>query len=145
MCVMSTTFFRSAVKVCPPVFKRSNLSLGVLGALGVSVIIPYCTTAKSQKISGLLDAVAALGLGIHSCVVSYQRAVCRVLFDSDVFDRRHEFRTLVFIDDIDVHRDGQPLGRGALQLGFITCRNLKLDIFVLLEIQRLEKQKGRVL
>ena len=35
----------------------------------------------------LLDAAAALALGIHGCVASYHRAVWRVLFDDEADGR----------------------------------------------------------
>lgn len=81
-----------------------------------------------------LDAFAALGLRIHCCVSSYQRAVWYVLFDGEADAGGCELRTLIHIGHSDIHGDGHPLGLRACQLGYITRLNHKLYIFGLLII-----------
>jgi len=87
----------------------------------------------------LLDAAAALGLGIESDVTPDQRAVGRVLFDAEAHGRGGEHWTLVFVEDGDHHGDGHPFGRAVGQAGFVLRRDLKMDARVLLVIQGLEE------
>lgn len=78
------------------------------------------------KLKSLLDAFAALGLRVCSCISSYHCAIWCVLFDIEADRRSREFWAFIDIGDTDLHRDGVPTGAAATQRCLILCRDLKL-------------------